>query len=56
MQTKNSIRSLYQKDGRKNHMTVTSLPDDYVHYRRPRTFSVRVGKNSDLPRQTCLCR
>ena len=22
-------------------MTVTSLPDDYVHYRRPRTFSVR---------------
>ena len=22
-------------------MTVTSLPDDYVHYKRPRTFSVR---------------
>ena len=22
-------------------MTVTSLPDDYVHYHRPRTFSVR---------------
>jgi DNA (cytosine-5)-methyltransferase 1 len=22
-------------------MTVTSLPDDYVHYRQPRTFSVR---------------
>ena len=22
-------------------MTVTSLPDDYVHYSRPRTFSVR---------------
>ena len=22
-------------------MTVTSLPDDYVHYRKPRTFSVR---------------
>ena len=22
-------------------ITVTSLPDDYVHYRRPRTFSVR---------------
>ena len=22
-------------------MTVTSLPDDYIHYRKPRTFSVR---------------
>ena len=22
-------------------MTVTSLPDDYVHYNKPRTFSVR---------------
>ena len=22
-------------------MTVTSLPDDYVHYSKPRTFSVR---------------
>ena len=22
-------------------MTVTSLPDDYIHYSKPRTFSVR---------------
>ena len=42
MQTKKfNQKPLPERWEEKPTMTVTSLPDDYVHYRRPRTFSVR---------------
>ena len=42
MQTKKfNQKPLPARWGKKPTMTVTSLPDDYVHYKRPRTFSVR---------------
>lgn len=42
MQTKKfNQKPLPARWKKKPTMTVTSLPDDYVHYKRPRTFSVR---------------
>lgn len=42
MQTKKfNQKPLPRRWNKKPSMTVTSLPDDYIHYSKPRTFSVR---------------